>query len=980
MSQHTPQQPQLLLLLDARKADKAFYNQLLQYLPKSKPDIVLGLVVNQMPADDKLKNFVSNGKVVFQTISGKETLNQTFAGIISRVNAMQVLVCYHTIFPVSTLVSWYATARKSIAPQQIVTATQTAIPKGSKNKVPYGLKLYNSLTRLFSPVKLTDAASGIILADSATMLNCLQNLAATAKHHAQTLYNLQAAHVPVNEVYLGSDKFPETSALQALTNIITLRFGYYLNQTLFDIKHTEKKLVDGNHPVYRLAFFVAVLAAMFVYPYISQHYGSTWDEKAHNDYAQLSYRFFTSLGSDTAALAEPVSNADYVRQAYRFYGEQLNTIAAFLYNWFDTGVYETRHFVNSIYALIGLIFTGLIALHLSNWRGALIGLLFMAFNPGWLGHGSNNPTDIPFATGFAFAGYYMLRVMQQLPKPKFSLLFWLAFGIGLGIASRVGALLLLAYFGLFLAVNWLLKLKAKQPETGRLIPAYLKIFVLVFVISYFFGIITWPYGLSNPIKHPLQAFSKASENAFYTNNVELFEGVRMYMLNDAPWYYVIKFLGIGNPIYLLLGVAISLVILIASLVRKSNRAGNMLMLFFMGLFPVVYAELSNVNYYNGWRHYLFILPFLVPLSAYGYEYLIAQKTKWISVSATIVLLVLFAKPAWWMIKNHPHQYVYFNEFVGGLKGAYGMYETDYYSNSCRMAGEWIARQHPNDTLTIGINNEVTTAAYWAQQINPNLNFIWVREYEEQKPFWDYLILTSRTFSRNELLNGSFPPANTVYMVEADGVPLAAVVKRVDYNMPLGYKALDRQDFDSATYYFSQAVQLYPKDEETWRMLGFSFLAQGKLDTAEIFNRKAIEIYPQNFSAYSNMGIIKFNKKEFKEAIAFFDTAVKFKENLTECWYYGGLAHLNLGDYNNGIKYLENCTKHNGNFPEAYYYLARAYAQTGNLNKAAENYQIALGLNQRFVQAWQELANVFSQLGKNNEAAYCMQKFKELSGQ
>lgn len=967
---------QILVVANAVNADKQYIDQLVQYLQKAKPEYAVGLFLAEPTQDKRLLDIAAKGKLFLWQLDKQTPFNKQVATQLQTIDFGYSVVSYTALHTISSLFNWAANAKKQADGNALVVATQPAV-KGGKNNPSFAHKIYNTLTRLFSPVKLSDAQSQVLMANKNAINETFGLHVATASSFSQTLYNASASGVVLAESVLGSDKREKAALVAALTNIFSLRFGYYVKQTLFDIKHTALSFSNGNHPLYRLLFFVLALGAMVAYPIISQDYGSTWDEKAHNDYAQLSYQYFSSFGSDTAALAEPKSNADYVRQAYRFYGEQMNTIAAFLYNWFDTGIYETRHLVNSFYALIGLIFTALLALQLTNFRGGLIALLFMAFNPGWLGHGSNNPTDIPFAAAFGFAGYYLFRVMQQLPKPKFSLVFWLSFGIGLGIASRVAAFLLLAYVAMVLGIYFLYRLQQKDKSATTLIPSFLKLFLTIFGISYFFGIITWPYGLSNPFKHPWLAFSKASENAFYTNNVELFEGVRMYMLHDAPWYYVLKFMGIGNPIYLLVGLALS-VILLPFLGKKYGWA-NMAMLLFMVVFPIAYAEYSNVNYYNGWRHYLFILPAMVPLAAIAYEYLLGH-TKIVGIATALVLLPLFGKPTWWMIQNHPHQYVYFNEITGGLKGAYGTYETDYYSNSCRMAGEWIANQHPSGPITVGINNEITTAAYWAQQINPEINFIWVREYEEQKPEWDYLILTSRTFSKKELLNGSYPPANTVYTVEVDGVPLAAVVKRKDRFMPMGYKSLDAQKFDSAVYYFNAATQLHPKDEESWRMLGFSYLSMGMLDSAEHFNRIAIDIYPQNFSAYSNMGISFFNRKKFNEAIAYFDTATKYKENLTECWYYSGLAYLNQNNYEQGIKRLENCIKHNGQFAEAYYYLAKAQAAVGSLNKSAENYQIALSINQRLMPAWQELANVFNQLGKAQEAQYCISKYRELGGQ
>ena len=57
-----------------------------------------------------------------------------------------------------------------------------------------------------------------------------------------------------------------------------------------------------------------------------------------------------------------------------------------------------------------------------------------------------------------------------------------------------------------------------------------------------------------------------------------------------------------------------------------------------------------------------------------------------------MLFLLAAEPVGWTIRNHPHEYVYFNPLVGGLDGAFGNYETDYWGNSIRMASEWLAAE------------------------------------------------------------------------------------------------------------------------------------------------------------------------------------------------------------------------------------------------------------------------------------------------
>jgi tetratricopeptide (TPR) repeat protein len=450
------------------------------------------------------------------------------------------------------------------------------------------------------------------------------------------------------------------------------------------------------------------------------------------------------------------------------------------------------------------------------------------------------------------------------------------------------------------------------------------------------------------------------------------------MLTQAPWYYVVKFLSIGNPIYLLLGFVLPVVLL--RWLKEKINVGFILMLLFMVVFPIAYAEYSNLNYYNGWRHYLFILPPWIVLAAITFDFLIGAKNKMIQYISIGLLLILFIKPTYWIIKNHPNEYVYFNELVGGIDGAYGNYETDYYSNSCRAAGEWIAKQEPNKKLVIGINNEQLTASYYANKINPNLEFVWLREYEEQKTNWDYMILTSRTFSQHELLNGSFPPKGTVFIVKADDVPLAAVVKRENNFMPMGYKNVSAHQYDSAIYYFSKAVNYSPKDEEAVRMLGQAYLDKESFDTAEIYFDKAIEIFPENYTAWSNKGMVYFYRKEYDKALTYFDKALAFKRNLTESYYYAASCMFVKNNYEAAIKYLENAIANNGQLPEIYYNLGIAYLNTGKYNKAEEALSGALTLNPKMGSAYRALAETYTKMGKQAEANYCMQKFQELGGQ
>ena len=996
MMENTPKSDsRISVILSIHNIEKEIssYEYLFSFINKSKSDIECILVdnasadhsISKIEADKSFIETFSKGRIKLIKCEKKVSVGNAYAIGLNAANGKYSLVIENIEhINLGNLITAVSSHKKNIKDNEILVGSNNLKASINKNQVSQKrwLKIYNSAVRFWTPINLRDSASGIFAVKTEEAAKYFETTLAVAENHLEVLHLASCNGILLNEFAVNTDK---KTLSKSLGNILMmpftafmLRWRYFISGALNEMKLPEKApLTNGNSPVYRFAFFALILLASFAMPYLSKDFGMTWDEKQHNDYSQIAVKYLSSMGDDSAAIVDSKSNADYIRQAYRFYGEQCNIVSAIIYKTFDLPEFETRHMVISLYGLLGLIFIALAAKEIAGWRAGIIAILFTFFNPGWLGNSMNNPTDIPFATGFAVSIYFIIKILKALPKPKFAHLVWLGIGIGIGIGSRVGAFLIIAYFGMFLGISWLLLNKDKSVKATKFLVPYLKIFLIVAVIGYILGILLWPYALHNPFKNPFLAFKKASDNSFYTNNVELFEGKRLYMLTQAPWYYVIKFLSIGNPIYLLLGFLIPFPFMV--LMKKKMNIAFVLMLLFMVVFPIAYAEFSHINHYNGWRHYLFILPAWITLAAVSFEFLIGHQNKLVRYVSIITLVALFVKPTYWIIKNHPNEYVYFNELIGGINGAYGSYETDYYSNSCRAAGEWIAKQEPNKKLIVAINNEQLTASYYAHKINPNLEFQWVREYEEQKPLWDYMILTTRTYSKNELLNGSFPPKGTVFIVKADDVPLAVVVKRENNFMPMGYKYNDARNSDSAIYYFTKAVNYDPKDEEATRMLGQAYLNKNSLDTAEKYFNKAIEIYPENYTAWSNKGMVYLNKKEYATALTFFKKATEFKRNYTEAYYYASVCEFSRNNYAGAIPYLEAAIKNNGNLPEIYYNLGIAYLNTGSYNKAEEALNGALSMNPKMANAYYALAETYQKLGKQAEANFCQQKFQELGG-
>ncbi len=845
-------------------------------------------------------------------------------------------------------------------------------PLGLLQKI--GIGFYNLIGGMLLPAGISDYSHNFIFfgKDAAAEAFSKSNNTSIALLNALAYRNKNIVSFTLSSKEFSQRK---TSWGKIFANVFSSRINWFITEPL---NHFNREDEANRQPLYRLLFAGLFVFALFALPYFSQDFGITWDAVRHNEYGYQMLNYFTSMGNDTTALA-----ANSSIQEFRYYGEHFNVISAFFNTYIKIlGEYETRHLLNSLYGLLAMLFGALAVKEISSWRGAFFGLLLILCSPVFFAHSMNNPTDIPFAAGSAMALYYLLKVLKKLPTPNFSHVILLGVGVGIAIGSRVGGILWYAYAGMFLGISWLgIAKKNGMSNAMKLIFPYAKILLLIVVAGHLVGISLWPFAQQKPLTNWYVALKQSTEGAYFTYNHELFEGVRMYMAN-VPWYYLPKFIFINSPEVVWIGVALLLLTFFAWK-KLFNNWQLVLVVLFVTVFPIVYANVQGMYYYNGWRHYLFVYPPVIVLAATGWDGVTNLiKNKKLQHITCIVVTILCALPVSWMLKNHPNECVYFNHISGGTRAAYGEYEMDYYSNSCRAAAEWLAKQEPNKKLIVGINNKPETGAYYANKTNPNMEFRWMREYEEQKLNWDYAILTSRTFSSKELKEGSFPPKGTVFTVDADGVPIAAVVKRENDFMPLGYQYFEARNFDSAVIYFTQATQYNPKDEEAFRMLGMAYMNLGNKEEAVKNLNKSIEIFPENYMAYIQLGLVETQlNQNLDKGIEYFKKANEYKFNQTEAYYYTGMAYYQKGDFQKGVKYFEYGKERGGSsVPDIYYNIALGQYNLGSYKKAEENLMYALAINQNSATYYRLLAEVFLKQNKQQEAQVCMERYKALGGQ
>ncbi len=184
-------------------------------------------------------------------------------------------------------------------------------------------------------------------------------------------------------------------------------------------------------------------------------YGVTWDEDVHNWYGNFVLDYYLSFFGDKTAL--------HWRDLYN-YGAVFDTVAAALNRVSPIGVYETRHLLNGLVGILGLIGCWKLGRAVAGPRAGFIASLLLISIPNYYGQMFNNPKDIPFAVGIVWSTYYMVRILPTLPRPPLGTLAKLGAAIGMTMGVRIGGLLLLCYFGLLLGSGRDLARRCRQTD------------------------------------------------------------------------------------------------------------------------------------------------------------------------------------------------------------------------------------------------------------------------------------------------------------------------------------------------------------------------------------------------------------------------------------------------------------------------------------------------------------------------------------
>jgi len=435
------------------------------------------------------------------------------------------------------------------------------------------------------------------------------------------------------------------------------------------------KHADKNGDVYARATTVLLVVTFFLMPLLSFDFGVTWDEPIRAAHGDMIVDYYTSGFDDTRAL-------DPENEVLKYYGALFDSVTSYLHELTQFDLYPLRHIANSLLGWLILLYVVRLAVSLYGWQAGLVALLFMLISPRFIGHSMNNPKDIPFAAFFLAATYYLLQFNQtrRIYSKKHIGLFVLFASLCLMV--RPGALLLIFYMACvlgFIVFRDLFQTRTLEREKALSVAVW---GVVTLILVFPLGTLFWPWAQLNPYWRPIEALQVASQ--FPWESMVLYKGEGILATN-LPWHYIPTWIGITTPLVVLFFFFCGL----GRMLYK--REGKSILLAFFILFPPVYVIIKGSVVYDGYRHLLFIYPMIVVLAAGALVWAkeLAAKRRIYTVALMMVVVLGSYHSIYYMVRNHPNEVVYFNQIVGGVKGALYKYELDYWGNCLKQSAQWL---------------------------------------------------------------------------------------------------------------------------------------------------------------------------------------------------------------------------------------------------------------------------------------------------
>jgi hypothetical protein len=339
-----------------------------------------------------------------------------------------------------------------------------------------------------------------------------------------------------------------------------------------------------------------------------------------------------------------------------------------------------------------------------------------------------------------------VRQSLDSPLPLICLPAAIVFGMSIAIRS-------MALFAGLLVVGYAL-IRA-GPRIAILLMAY---FAVAAVVAY----ALWPQLWGSPLGAVLDSLDRTLQ--YPQEHSTLLDGT-VYSSNNLPFWYLPHVMAIQLTLPAIVFVIGGLFLGVRSGLGREFPGATAWVLLLWFLAPFVAVVGFRTPIYNYFRHVLFMMPPLFVFAAIAIERLLRLARA--PLVGTLLVVAILLPGVWATIKLHPYEYGYFNELVGGVRGAKGRYIPDYWCTSFRETMHFLNDYAPS-SAEIFVTGPEDNAIPFARED------LFLRDDSElatNNRRGPVLILGCSWATVNQ---DYYPDAHLLWSVEREGVPLAIV--------------------------------------------------------------------------------------------------------------------------------------------------------------------------------------------------------------
>ena len=290
---------------------------------------------------------------------------------------------------------------------------------------------------------------------------------------------------------------------------------------------------------------------------------------------------------------------------------------------------------------------------------------------------------------------------------------------------------------------------ALRKHGRKSIPTLIAYAVTAIIIMY----LTWPYLWTNPLGNFIASIKTMS--LYPWSGQVLFNG-QQFASTELPASYLPVLLGLQltEPLW-----ALTLIGVVVAGIRLREKRELIELSILWLILPLFGFIVMRTALYDNFRQVFFILPPLFWLAGIAIEQVKRPAFQ-------MALIVLAALPGIVDgIRLHPYEYIYYNRFIGGVDGAQGRFELDYWGASYREAAEFVNTTAPANA-TVWIEGPSQLFELYARE---DLKLYSTHE-ADRADHYDFAV----ALTRDHMDQASFPNAEVVYRIMRGRAVLAVV--------------------------------------------------------------------------------------------------------------------------------------------------------------------------------------------------------------